>query len=61
MSGTRTMTREAGRGLLTARPTPVAKEGPNARGIAALGLGSGRDAVLYVPKSYDPAGPVQEH
>jgi phospholipase/carboxylesterase len=58
MSGTGAITREAGRGLLTARPAPGAKEGPNARGLAALGLGGGRDAVLYVPKSYDPAKPA---
>jgi phospholipase/carboxylesterase len=53
-----TAAHEAGRGLLKARPAPGTQEGPNAQGLAALGLGGARDAVLYVPKSYDPAKPA---
>ncbi len=46
------------RGLLAARPSGGAKPGPVARGVAALGMGGARDAVLYVPKRYDPAHPA---
>jgi phospholipase/carboxylesterase len=50
--------RAAQRGLLAARPSGGARAGPVARGVAALGMGAARDAVLYVPKRYDPAHPA---
>lgn len=43
-------------GRLTARPSP-----PNRTptiGRSALGLGTGRDGILYVPSTYDPAKPA---
>jgi phospholipase/carboxylesterase len=52
------LSREARRGLLTSRATGRAGEGPNASGISALGLGGNRDAVLYVPRSYEPGQPA---
>ena len=46
-----------GRGKLLARPhapsTPV-----RARGLIPLGLGGGRDGLLFVPESYDPTRPA---
>lgn len=54
MSPTQQPQRGAQRGLLAARPPGDPKPGPVARGLAALGLGGARDAVLYVPKRYDP-------
>ncbi len=41
---------------LTARPTVPTIE--PTRGLAPLGLDSGRDGTLYVPASYDPAVPA---
>jgi phospholipase/carboxylesterase len=52
------MTQPAARGLLAARPEGGPKPGPATRGLAALGLGGARDAVLSVPRSYDPARPA---
>ncbi len=49
---------QAQRGILAARPAAGPRSDRVARGVAALGLGGGRDAVLYVPKSYDPARPA---
>jgi phospholipase/carboxylesterase len=40
---------------LEARPAAPAK--PAIRGETALGLGSGRDGLLYVPRGYDPGRP----
>src|SRR6187431_3072240 len=40
---------------LEARPVTPSKSPPP--GESALGLGSGRDGLLYVPRGYDPARP----
>jgi phospholipase/carboxylesterase len=45
-------------GVLHARPRSGAKTDDGARGVQALGLASGRDGLLYVPKRYDPAKPA---
>src|SRR5215467_2408401 len=41
---------------LSTRPSSPSKAPPIGR--SALGLGSGRDGILYVPSSYDPAKPA---
>ncbi|HEX2554811.1 MAG TPA: phospholipase [Microvirga sp.] len=51
-------TRHAARGLLAARPAGGPKRRPATRGLAALGLGGARDAVLHVPQRYEPARPA---
>jgi phospholipase/carboxylesterase len=53
-----TAAHEAARGILTARLGSGTPSGPHAQGLAALGLGGARDAVLYVPARYDPAQPA---
>jgi phospholipase/carboxylesterase len=58
MDASERLTREAQRGILTARPAGGTGSAQVARGISALGLGGARDAVLYVPKRYDPARPA---
>ena len=45
-------------GVLAAHPSPGAKPPPAGRGVQALGLGTERDGLLYVPKRYDPATPA---
>jgi len=46
------------RGFLTLRPRPSDKPVSRAPGPQRLGLGEKRDAVLYVPRRYDPAHPA---
>ncbi len=42
---------------LTAHPHPPAEHAPSP-GLHALGLAKGRDALLYIPRSYDPQHPA---
>jgi phospholipase/carboxylesterase len=42
--------------LLRARPAPVSAPAP--RGLLPLGLGEGRDGLLYVPERYAPGSPA---
>src|SRR3954463_16027643 len=46
------------RGFLTLRPRPSDKPVSRAPGPQRLGLGEKRDAVLYVPRRYDPGVPA---
>jgi phospholipase/carboxylesterase len=42
----------AGQGRLLARPAPVSSDAEVPTGLQPLGLGSGRDSLLYVPEGY---------
>src|SRR3954454_16550818 len=46
------------RGLLTLRPHRGDKPGIGAPGPQRLGIGGTRDAVLYIPRRYDPGVPA---
>jgi phospholipase/carboxylesterase len=52
------LSEEALAGRLTVRPPGGRTYGPEAAGEFPIGLGEGRDGILIVPKSYDPAVPT---
>ncbi len=56
MMGRKQCATDAGEGRLSARPTPVADVAPT--GLQPLGLTSQRDALVYVPPTYDPSQPA---
>jgi len=47
---------DADEGRLLARPTPVANAAPT--GLHPLGLAASRDALIYVPPTYEPSQPA---
>lgn len=49
---------EAQQGRLSARPTSIAVVPSDTPGLHSLGLDARRDALLYVPTSYNPARPA---
>jgi poly(3-hydroxybutyrate) depolymerase len=53
-----TISRDAREGRLQARPNRIAKPEGMDPGVHALGLGQGRDGMLYVPKAVDPSKPA---
>lgn len=52
VSGRREAGSGADQGRLLARPAPKVLDKPVKPGLSALGLGSGRDGLLYVPSGY---------
>lgn len=48
----------AAKGILAARPRATPAGGGEGPGTHALHLGPGRDALLYVPRQYDPGRPA---
>src|SRR5215208_5889547 len=52
------ISRDAREGRLQARPNRIAKPKGTGPGVHALGLGQGRDGMLYVPKAVDPSKPA---
>lgn len=49
---------DPGKGRLGSRPTPPSVRPALRTGMQPLGIGSGRDGVLYLPAGHDPAAPA---